>query len=167
MVLDGQRRVQSLLLAFGGDGWGFKLLDRQWHEYLSGTKPRGARGRAHWSLGCLSVDISALCAAYAKAKRATAIDYTAILQWVITDDAMGQSKLDKPTKNYNEPLRRASASGGQLVRLARFWEAAPEQAGIDPYEAEDLAANILREHGAPEAYRGLGHVAIEVRSAPS
>src|SRR5208337_2011591 len=44
MVLDGQQRVQSLLLAFGGDGWGFKLLDRQWHEQLSGTKPRGPRG---------------------------------------------------------------------------------------------------------------------------
>jgi hypothetical protein len=53
MVLDGQQRVQSLLLAFGGDGWGFKLPDRQWHEQLSGTKPRGPRGRPHWSLGCL------------------------------------------------------------------------------------------------------------------
>src|SRR5690242_3414066 len=41
MVLDGQQRVQSLLFAFGGDGWGFKLLDRVWHEHLSGTKPRG------------------------------------------------------------------------------------------------------------------------------
>lgn len=29
MVLDGQQRIQSLLLALGGDGWGFKLLDRQ------------------------------------------------------------------------------------------------------------------------------------------
>src|ERR1700687_6056993 len=37
MVLDGQQRVQSLLLALGGNGWGFKLLDRQWHEHLSGT----------------------------------------------------------------------------------------------------------------------------------
>jgi len=25
MVLDGQQRVQSLLLALGGDDWGFKL----------------------------------------------------------------------------------------------------------------------------------------------
>ena len=25
MVLDGQQRLQSLLLAFGGDGWGFRL----------------------------------------------------------------------------------------------------------------------------------------------
>jgi len=30
MVLDGQQRLQSLLLALGGDGWGFKLEDRDW-----------------------------------------------------------------------------------------------------------------------------------------
>jgi uncharacterized protein with ParB-like and HNH nuclease domain len=28
MVLDGQQRVQSLLLALGGDDWGFTLEDR-------------------------------------------------------------------------------------------------------------------------------------------
>src|ERR1051326_4439691 len=28
MVLDGQQRIQSLLLAVGGDSWGFKLYDR-------------------------------------------------------------------------------------------------------------------------------------------
>jgi hypothetical protein len=43
MVLDGQQRIQSLLLALGGDGWGFKLLDRQWHEHLSGAKPGGRK----------------------------------------------------------------------------------------------------------------------------
>lgn len=152
MVLDGQQRVQSLLLALGGDGWGFKLLDRQWHEHLSGTKPRGPRGQLHWSLGCLCVDIPALGEAYAKTKRATAIDYTPVLHWVVTDEAMGQSKLDKPL-NYKEPLQKASASVGRFVRLARLWEAAPEQAGIDPYEAEDLASSILQEHGVPEAAR--------------
>jgi hypothetical protein len=29
MVLDGQQRVHSLLLALVGDIWAFKLLDRQ------------------------------------------------------------------------------------------------------------------------------------------
>ncbi len=147
MVLDGQQRVQSLLLALGGDGWGFKLLDRQWHEHLSGTKPRGPRGRPHWSLGCLCIDIPALVEAHDKTKRATAIDYTArVLCWVVTDDAIGQSKLDKPP-NYIEPLQKASAHVGQFVRLSRLWEAAPEEAGIEQPEAEDLATSILQEHG--------------------
>src|SRR5271157_3550111 len=152
MVLDGQQRVQSLLLALGGDGWGFKLLDRQWHEHLSGTKPRGPRGKPHWSLGCLCVDVPALADAYAKTKRATAIDYTKVLQWVVTDDAVGQSKLGKPP-TYVEPLPKASTSAGRFVRLARLWEAAPEQASIDPYEAEDLANTILNEHGVSEESR--------------
>ena len=146
MVLDGQQRVQSLLLAFGGDGWGFKLLDRQWHESLRGTKPRGPRGKPHWSLGCLCVDISTLSEEYAKTRRATAIDYATVLSWVVTDDALGQSRLGKP-KNYIEPLMKTSDCPGQFVRLSRFWEAAPEQASIDPYEAEDRAVAILEAHG--------------------
>jgi hypothetical protein len=152
MVLDGQQRVQSLLLAFGGDGWGFKLLDRRWHEHLSGTKPRGPRGRSHWSLGCLCVDVPALAEAYTRTKRATAIDYTTVLRWVVTDDANGQSKLDKPL-NYKDPLEKASASIGRYVRLSRLWEVAPEQAGIDSYYAEELASSILREHGVSEELR--------------
>ncbi len=152
MVLDGQQRVQSLLLAFGGDGWGFKLLDRAWHEHLSGTKPRGPRGRPHWSLGCLCVDVPALTEAYAKTKRAPSIEYTAVLRWVVTDDANGQSALDKPP-NYIEPLQKASGSIGRFVRLARLWERAPEQAGIDSYQAEDLASSILQEHGVPDGVR--------------
>lgn len=152
MVLDGQQRVQSLLLAFGGDGWGFKLFDRRWHEQLSGSKPRGPRGRPHWSLGCLCIDVPALTEAYNRTKRATAVDYTAVLRWVVTDDANGQSKLDKPP-TYKDPLERASASTGRFVRLSRLWEAAPEQAGIDSYYAEELASSILEAHGASEALR--------------
>lgn len=152
MVLDGQQRVQSLLLAFGGDGWGFKLFDRQWHEQLSGSKPRGPRGRPHWSLGCLCVDVHDLCDAYAKTKSATAIDYTKILRWAVTDDAVGQSKLSKPP-SYIEPLPKSSVSGGRYIRLARFWDKAPEQAGLDSYAAEDIANEILKEHGATEESR--------------
>lgn len=152
MVLDGQQRVQSLLLALGGDGWGFKLLDRQWHEHLNGIKPRGPRGQPHWSLGCLCVDITALTKAYAQTKRATAIDYNAVLRWVITDDGTGQSSLPKPP-NYKEPLEKSSTHAGRFVRLARLWEAAPDQAGIDHYEAEEIADKLLLEHGAPQTVR--------------
>ena len=114
--------------------------------------PRRSRGRAHWSLGCLCVDIPALGEAYVKTKRATAIEYTAVLRWVVTDDAKGQSTLSKPP-NYVEPLQKASASTGRFVRMSRLWEVAPEQAGIDSYEAEELASAILEEHGVSEEMR--------------
>lgn len=65
MVLDGQQRVQSLLLAFGEhDESGFKLLDRAWHEAVGGQRPRGRRGNPHWSFGCLCVDTEALNSQY-------------------------------------------------------------------------------------------------------
>jgi hypothetical protein len=166
MVLDGQQRIQSLLLALGGDGWGFKLLDRQWHEHLKETKPRGPRGQAHWSLGCLCVDVPALNAEYLKHKRATSIDYTVVLKWVVTDDANGKSKLLTPP-NYKNPLPLASESGGQFIRLSRLWEAAPDRS-IDNYEAEDIAETILKEHGVAEIERGrqiraLGALLIALR----
>lgn len=166
MVLDGQQRIQSLLLAFGGDGWGFRLLDRQWAEHLSGAKPRGARGKPHWSVGCLCVDVPALNIEYAKYKRATSIDYTAILKWVVTDEANGQSNLAKP-KTYVDPLPVASKSGGQFVRLAQLWERAPEQ-NIDNYEAEEIAQEILAEHGVPDGVtekekRALGALIMALR----
>jgi hypothetical protein len=166
MVLDGQQRIQSLLLALGRTGWGFKLLDREWHEHLSGAKPRGPRGQPHWSLGCLCVDVSALNSEYAKSKRATAIDYTAVLRWVVTDDANGQSNFAKPM-NYGEPLPFASKARGRFVRLARLWEKAPDQS-IDNYEAEDIAKDVLSEHGVAESERvkqkrALGALIIALR----
>lgn len=154
MVLDGQQRIQSLLLALGGDGWGFKLLDRHWHELLNSTKSQGARGLNHWSLGCLCVDLPALAEAYAQAKRATGIDYTRVLKWVVTDESIGLSKLKK-RPNYIEPLPRSSdpIQAGRFVRLVRLWEAAPDQVGIDAYEAEELAANLLQGYGISEGMR--------------
>jgi hypothetical protein len=166
MVLDGQQRIQSLLLALGGDGWGFKLLDREWHEHLKGTKPRGPRGTCHWSIGCLCVDVPALNVEYAKHRRATAIDYQAALKWVVTDDANGQSKYPKPM-GYAPALPLASEAGGDFVRLSRLWEAVPDQI-IDNYEAEDIAERILSEHGVPDRTRGkqkraLGALLIALR----
>jgi 5-methylcytosine-specific restriction endonuclease McrA len=166
MVLDGQQRIQSLLLALGGDSWGFKLLDRQWHEHIREAKSRGPRGKAHWSLGCLCVDVHALNLAYAQQRRATSIDYAAVLKWVVTDDANGHSKLSTPP-NYKRPLPLASECGGQFVRLSRLWETAPDRS-IDNYEAEDIAERLLSEHGVSDAERGkqkraLGALLIALR----
>jgi hypothetical protein len=58
MVLDGQQRIQSLLLAVGGDAWGFKLYDREWAASLSGEKLKS--GANHWSIGTLCVDLDKL-----------------------------------------------------------------------------------------------------------
>ena len=33
--------MQSLLLTFAGDAWGFRLLDQEWSDALDAERPRG------------------------------------------------------------------------------------------------------------------------------
>ena len=149
MVLDGQQRVQSLLLALSGDGWGLKQYDREWNADLKGTRQRGAQGQPHWSLGCLCVNLDALGDEYERAKRRiVAVDFQKVLAWVVTDPATGLSKLPKKP-NYTEPLARITDAPGKFVRLSRLWGAAPEQEGIEIEEAEALAEPLLNEHQVP------------------
>ena len=98
------------------------------------------------------MDVPALNTEYAKHRRATSIDYAAVLKWVVTDDANGQSNLAKPA-TYIEPLPLASKAGGQFVRLVRLWEAVPDQS-IDNYEAEEIAEEFFRSTAFPIASVG-------------
>lgn len=149
MVLDGQQRVQSLLLALGGDSWGFKMYDRDWNTDLQGTKQRGRQGQPHWSVGCLCVDLKALSEEYALAKRVIAIDFTKVLQWVVTDAATGQSKLAKPPYTGTLPRTCDTENSGRFVRLSRLWRKAPEQDGVEAEEAEALARELLTAEDVP------------------
>lgn len=54
MVLDGQQRIQSLLFAAVGDGWGFKLYDRDWRAALLEEAPRG---RQHSEVLCRGANV--------------------------------------------------------------------------------------------------------------
>src|SRR4029077_20798390 len=69
-------------------------------------------------------------AEYAKHRRATSIDCTAVLKWVVTDGANGQSNLAKPA-TYIEPLPLASKAGGQSKPKkmpSASWTVAPTRA---------------------------------------
>lgn len=147
MVLDGQQRVQSLLLAFGGDAWGFRMLDRDWTAELRGSKPRGRLGRPSWSLGTLCVDLDALSREYAGAKRIVAVDFTKVLRWAVTDSATGQSRTARTTGDGSLPISDQHKS---LVRLSRLWISAPDQAGTEQEEAELAAREFLTNEGLPD-----------------
>lgn len=58
MVLDGQQRIQSLVLALCGDSWGIKMTDKEWHTAL-GTRSQRGKGK-QWSLGTLCIDLDEL-----------------------------------------------------------------------------------------------------------
>ncbi|HLP78028.1 MAG TPA: DUF262 domain-containing protein [Candidatus Paceibacterota bacterium] len=148
MVLDGQQRLQSLLLAFGGDSWGFKMYDRSWREELEGKKPKGTPGTLHWSMGNLCLDLSAFTKAYQNANNhLLEIDYTQVLTWVVNDDAGGKSASPRQS-GYTEPLKTASASEckGQFIRLSRLWQTAQPNPNLKEAQFRKLVEPVLDQH---------------------
>ena len=83
MVLDGQQRLQSLLLAFGGDSWGFRLLDHEWSTVLDAERPRGRNAKQHWSMGHLCLDVWSFRDRVKAAGGVANVDFRDVLSWVV------------------------------------------------------------------------------------
>lgn len=152
MVLDGQQRVQSLLLAFGGDSWGFKLDDRAWHESINQKRPRGRFTYRHWSVGELCVDLDQLRSEFAKAKSVPAMEFAKVLRWAVRDPKNGQSPWPKKS-NYEEPLHLAHKIPGHYVRLSRLWNALKGGGAASISQLKEAAQKILVDHQVAEPLR--------------
>ena len=122
MVLDGQQRMQSLLLALGGDGNGFRLTDRQWFDGLDRERPRG-RVTAHWTFGQLCLDLDAFQQRIAGGVGVRDLDYRDVLAWVVRAPKEGESAEKRPA-NYIRPLPFASEHPGRFLALPRLWQLA-------------------------------------------
>lgn len=116
MVLDGQQRVQSLLLAVGGDDWGLKLTDRQWVEALTDVAPRGRQTRPSWSRGQLCLNVTRYLAA-SSSVAPRQLDYVPLLEWVNTLSAGGTSGAASKSA-----LPQITDAKDEFVRLSRLWE---------------------------------------------
>lgn len=148
MVLDGQQRVQSLLLALCGDSWGFKQEDRAWLEQLEGIRPRGRKpAKPHWSKGTLCFDVPRFLAAYEENADVIGIDYRSVLCWAVTDPNNGQSTWPKPN-NYRDPLLRAFApeNKGRFLRLGRLWSSVVANPNLRERQFKDAIKPVLEEH---------------------
>lgn len=153
MVLDGQQRVQSLLLALGGDDWGFRLEDRDWQEELKDERPRGRPPKfRHWSKASLCFDLKAFGEEYQKKNgNLTSVDFRSVLTWAIVDPSEGQSKWKKPD-NYDEPLDKAYVPENRerFIRLSRIWSAAPADANLKEKHFRERLVHLLNNHGLSE-----------------
>ncbi len=151
MVLDGQQRLQSLLLAFGGDSWGFRLLDHEWSAVLDAERPRGRNAKRHWSLGHLSLDVSSFRDRVAAAGGVAKVDFRDVLSWVVQSPDGGRSTLKRPP-NYKHPI----VSGldpeyrGRFVRLSRLWDLASTQPGLFEKHFRERLAPLLKQHDVPQ-----------------
>jgi hypothetical protein len=154
MVLDGQQRVQSLLLAMGGDAWGFKLEDRDWNEELTGERPHGRQPKfAHWSMATLCFDLEAFLQEYdANGQSFLAVDFRKVLVWAITDPQSGLSSFPKPL-NYENPVVRAclTENCGRYIRLSRLWREAQPNPGLKEGQFRNLIKPVLEQHGTSQS----------------
>ncbi len=152
MVLDGQQRVQSLLLALGGDAWGFKLEDRDWAQELQDRRLRGRQGKyRHWSKAALCFDLDGFLTEYTAGGNLLAVDFRNVLRWAITDPSEGQSKWSKPA-TYEEPLPRAfsAENKGRFIRLSRLWAAAAPNPNIKEAQFRESLKELFGVEGVPD-----------------
>ncbi len=153
MVLDGQQRVQSLLLALGGDDWGFTLEDREWIEEIKERRPRGRQAKyRHWSKASLCFDLQTFKTEYEKQYcNLLAVDFRTVLAWAITDPQNGQSAYPKP-ENYENPLPKAyeAANHQRYVRLSRLWKEAQVNPGLKEAQFRTIIKPLLVQQGLSE-----------------
>lgn len=154
MVLDGQQRVQSLILAFGGDQWGFQLFDADWAQDL---QDRRVRPSNHWSKASLCVDLKRFKEELdVKNGIVRKIEAGKILEWTILDPVSGQSTDPRPA-NYVYPLETAKNNPGRFIRLSRFWDLVQKDLSEDEYTM--LLEPMLKEHGVTDMSL-LGKIAV-------
>ena len=119
MVLDGQQRVQSLLLAFGGDDWGFQLEDRDWVEELQDRRPRGRQPKQrHWSKASLYFDLNSFLQQYRATGGLLSIDFRNVLTWAIGDSTNGELQMAKATTRRPLTKGYAPPNNTRLVQLS-------------------------------------------------
>ncbi|GFE90620.1 DUF262 domain-containing protein [Steroidobacter agaridevorans] len=146
MVLDGQQRVQSLVLALGGDQWGFQLNDADWAADL---QDRRMKPSAHWSRASLCLDVTLFRSELgAKDKKVRKLEAGKILDWVVLDATNGRSTEVRPP-NYVHPLLAAKEHPGRFIRLSRLWDLA--QKDLSESEYEEILVPLLEQHSMTDS----------------
>lgn len=111
MALDGQQRLQSLLLAFGGHEAGMYLLDKEWWRDKSEDGEHPYRGREvnnRWMFGQLYLDLEALADNVTKYQMGgyvlkADIDYIQLFKWACPAEAW----IGGPRPNqYEWPIQK-------------------------------------------------------------
>lgn len=178
LVLDGQQRVQSLVLALAADQYGFKLWDEGWYEAIphlgSQRPPRGAN-RA-WSRGFLHLDLGEFERSLAENGSPAAVDFETALRWYADGDGdFGRHGTVGPKYRHAIPARFGSASvsitkAPASVRLSRLWELAVAPNTSDEWDAHGASIARLCQEQVPEGgvsercKTGLAKLVVRLRA---
>lgn len=157
MALDGQQRVQSLLLAFACEGAGMKLLDRDWKESIEGKSPyHGVNARKHWTTGSLYLDLFALESQLNEDEDEPDLrsspDFNQLLVWCCSGHQGSQNTTPTRPKNYLAPLQNTMEYPGRYIRLSRLWSSAGRSLNqTDVYLKKDIVMPILQDHDVDQS----------------
>lgn len=159
MVLDGQQRIQSLLLAFIGGASGFKLLEKDWKETIEGERSKG-RASSHWSKGSLFLDVRDYHETRASGTKVLDVDYTEVLRWLVPSADDRSPDRGEKTKSSIKDL---SAFPGRYVRLSRLWELAEEKPGVGFREYQQKLDPLFEEYQLETDWRDdLADLLVEI-----
>lgn len=151
MVLDGQQRLQSLVLAFYGDSYGFRLSDRDWALATDSAVPKGRNARTYWSHGVLALDLLAFRSRIEDVKRLVKVDFRDVLVWAVLDPVRGRS--NPPWASCSIPTIEEPANAGRFIRLSRLWKEASTEPGLYDQDFADRLDPVLTAHGVSEDTR--------------
>jgi len=130
MVLDGQQRIQSMVLALGGDQWGFKLYDSEWAISMLNKRIKPSE---HWSSAVLCLDLNKFSEELKiKENKVRKVEVGKILDWVVTDVFNGISKGKQKSADAYPFIN--SEHEGRFIRLSRLWDLAQNSLTEDEYE---------------------------------
>lgn len=145
MVLDGQQRVQSLILALGGDTWGFTLYDHEWAWDQEDRRIR--RNKNHVSTAYLYIDLENFASEVQKHDgRVRMVKVESIMRWVTP-------QMGPRPANYLPPLPSLQSSPGRFIRLSRLWEMAVQGLSADEYSEQ--VSGLLEQHKVVDPERFL------------
>ena len=164
MVLDGQQRLQSLLLAFGSDQSGLRLLDKDWQLAFHGESPyRGPNVFKHWTKAELYIDLKLLNAQIYTDSDGDSdlihdVNYASFIRWAFNKSS-GENAQNQVTQNqepkrlekYFQPL--GIVENGSHIRLGKLWKEASFLMNKNDAISKERIREILNAHSVDESLK--------------
>lgn len=148
MVLDGQQRVQSLVLAFA-TGAGICLYD---HDWLNAIHPDEYRTKAtqHFTYGVLCVNLKTAIQEMMSCRAYQNLELQKILEWVAVD-----SRRSSHTNLTDGPLPCMDTAGAKYMPLSLLWSLAGRGNGFLDFQ-EPLRRELAQRFGGTSWITELG-----------
>lgn len=149
MVLDGQQRLQSLILTVGGqDKWGFKLKNSDWQKHLG---KKESKKSSNSSLGVLCINLQELINEYTITnQQLRCVDFTKVFCWGILDSIQDVSMRDFSPL----PFVQSTENNGKFIKFSRIWNAIDPNSPDKPRDiGKKISDSLFDEWGVLECLR--------------